>query len=51
MTRNKGKPLPDEERRYWPTQLETHSDGPLRRIFGLGVAVLYAQPPIARWLF
>jgi Caudovirus prohead serine protease len=37
MTRNRGKPLPDEELRYWPTRLETRSDGPMRRIFGLGV--------------
>jgi HK97 family phage prohead protease len=37
MSRNRGKPLADEELRYWPTELETRSDGPLRRIGGLGV--------------
>jgi HK97 family phage prohead protease len=37
MSRNKGAPLPDEELRYWPTTLETRSEGQLRRIAGLGV--------------
>jgi uncharacterized protein len=41
MSRNRGQPLPDEELRYWPTQLEVRSEGTLRRIGGL--AVPYAR--------
>jgi HK97 family phage prohead protease len=37
MSRNRGASLPDEELRYWPTTLETRSEGQLRRIAGLGV--------------
>lgn len=34
---NSGKPAPDSELRYWRTDLETRSEGSLRRIGGLGV--------------
>lgn len=37
MTRNRGKPVPDEEFRYWPAALEASSAGTLHRIGGLGV--------------
>jgi uncharacterized protein len=34
-TRNRGRPLPDTEFRYWPTDVETSSDGEKRCIGGM----------------
>lgn len=35
MSRNKGRPLPDTELRYWPTETEALGDGEQRHIGGL----------------
>jgi Escherichia/Staphylococcus phage prohead protease len=37
MSRNRGKPLAEQELRYWKTLLEASGEGTERRIGGLGV--------------